>query len=265
VIVMSGFSELLSSIKREDEAFSVILPESWLQGRTAYGGLSASLCVEAALRAVPDLPPLRSAQFALIGPAAGPLAITVQLLRCGKSAAFLEVDLTSEAGLAVHAILSFGTARDSALRYRNLPMPPVSAIDSSPSFFPDKPMINFQQHFESRMAGGARPFTPDADPEYLIWFRHRDAKSRTGLVPLIALADAPPPAAMVMFPQAAPISTMTWTMDVLTDAPHTDNGWWLVQSRADNAHQGYAAHAMVIWNAKGEPIIAARQTVAIFL
>jgi hypothetical protein len=58
---------------------------------------------------------------------------------------------------------------------------------------------------------------------------------------------------------------MTWTMDVLTDTPKTDDGWWLVQSRADNAHQGYAAHAMMIWNAKGEPVIAARQTVAIFL
>ena len=61
---MSGFSELLSSIKREDEAFSVTLHDSWLQGRTAYGGLSAALCVEAALRAVPDVPPLRSAQSA---------------------------------------------------------------------------------------------------------------------------------------------------------------------------------------------------------
>ena len=52
---MSGFSALLESIKREDEAFSVTLPDSWLQGRTAYGGLSAALCVEAALRAVGEL------------------------------------------------------------------------------------------------------------------------------------------------------------------------------------------------------------------
>lgn len=262
---MSGFSELLSSIKREDEAFSVTLPENWLQGRTAYGGLSAALCVEAALRAVPDVPPLRSAQFALIGPAAGPLAITVQLLRRGKSAAFLEVDLTGEAGLAVHAILSFGTARDSTLRYQNLPMPPTNAIDSSPSFFPDKPMINFQQHFESRMAGGARPFEPDKDPEYLIWFRHRDEKSRSGLVPLIALADAPPPAAMVMFPKPAPISTMTWSMDVLSDNPQTRDGWWLVESKTETAHQGYSTQSMMVWNTDGQPVIAHRQNVAIFI
>jgi acyl-CoA thioesterase len=262
---MSGFSALLESIKREDEAFSVTLPESWLQGRTAYGGLSAALCVEAALRAVPDVPPLRSAQFALVGPAAGPLAITVQLLRRGKSAAFLEVDLTGESGLAAHAILSFGTARESMLRFQNLPMPPAAAIDISPPFFPDKPMINFQQHFESRMAGGARPFTPEADPEYLIWFRHRDENARTGLVPLIALADAPPPAAMVIFPRPAPISTMTWSMDILTDDPQTQDGWWLIQSRTETAWQGYSTQSMMMWNTDGQPVIAHRQNVAIFV
>jgi acyl-CoA thioesterase len=262
---MSEFSALLASIHQEDEAFSVTLPESWLQGRTAYGGLTAALCVECALRAVPDVPPLRSAQFALIGPAAGPLAITVQLLRRGKSSAFLEVDLTGEAGLAAHAILTFGTARNSVLRYQNLPMPAAKPIENSPSFFPDKPMINFQQHFESRMAGGARPFAPDADPEYLIWFRHRDPKSHKGLVPLIALADAPPPASMVIFPKPAPISTMTWSMDILSDNPQTRDGWWLVESKTETAHQGYSTQSMMVWNTDGQPVIAHRQNVAIFI
>ena len=262
---MRSFCDLLAGMTEENGRFHVLISDDWLQGRTAYGGLSAALCVEAAKRAVPDLPPLRSAQFTLIGPASGPLTMTASVMRRGKSAVFVGVDLTGEAGLAAHAILSFGVARPSALSFASLPTPRVKTIAQSEPFFPGgRSTINFQQHFESRMAGGARPFTPGADPEYLIWFRHRDPGAHRGIVPLIALADAPPPAAMVLFPQGAPISTMTWSLDVLSDAPATADGWWLIQSRADAANQGYSAQRMTLWNADGTPVIVARQNVAIF-
>jgi acyl-CoA thioesterase len=262
---MTSFRDLIGSMTEEDGRFRVLLSDDWLQGRTAYGGLSAALCVEAAMRTVPDLPPLRSAQFTLIGPASGPLKMSASVLRRGKTAVFMGVDLTSEVGLAVRAILSFGVARSSALNFVSLPMPPVKSIAQSEPFFPgDRSAITFQKHFESRMAGAARPFTPSADPEYLAWFRHRDTGAHDGIVPLIALADAPPPAAMVKFPQAAPISTMTWSLDVLSDAPATTDGWWLIQSRADSARQGYSVQAMMLWNADGAPVIVARQNVAIF-
>jgi hypothetical protein len=163
-------------------------------------------------------------------------------------------------------MLGFGVARNSAIAYEALAMPKATSFAEAEPFFPgDRPTINFQKHFESRLGGGARPMSGAAVPEYLIWFRHRDEAARRGLVPLIALADAPPPAAMVLFPNPAPISTMTWSLDVLSDAPATKDGWWLVRSAAEAAHQGYSAQTMTLWNAAGEPVIAARQNVAIFL
>jgi acyl-CoA thioesterase len=263
---MTTFCSLLAAMTPEADSFRVTIPDDWLQGRTAYGGLSAALCVEAARRAVPNLPPLRSAQFTLIGPASGPLTMTPSVLRRGKSAVFVGVDLTGEAGLAARAVLSFGVARPSAIAYENLPMPAVKRIADSEPFFPgERSPISFQQHFESRLAGGTRPVTPGSTPEYLVWFRHRDEGAHAGLVPLIALADAPPPAIMAMFPQFAPISTMTWTMDVLTDEPRTTDGWWLIRSAAETSHQGYSTQAMMVWNADGAPVIAHRQNVAIFI
>ncbi|MEI9888748.1 MAG: thioesterase family protein [Rhizomicrobium sp.] len=262
---MTAFTDLLAAIEAEEGSFRTTISADWLQGRTAYGGLSAALCVEAACRAVPELPPLRAAQFTLIGPAAGLLTMTPSVLRRGKSAVFVGVDLVGEAGLAARAVLSFGVARASAIAYEALAMPKVKSIADSEPFFPqERSPISFQQHFESRMAGGARPVTPGAVPEYLIWFRHRDARARAGIVPLIALADAPPPAIMVRFTQFAPISTMTWTVDLLTDAPATTDGWWLIRSVATTAHQGYSTQAMMLWNADGAPVIAASQNVAIF-
>jgi len=263
---MTSFTELFATIARDGETFRTTISDDWLQGRTAYGGLTAALCVEVARRATSDLPPLRSAQFALIGPAAGALSMNAAVLRRGKSAVFVSVDLAGESGLAARAILSFGIARNSAFGFDKIAMPKVTPIADSPPFFPgERSFISFQQHFESRLAGAARPFTPGAEPEYLIWFRHRDEKARDGIVPLIALADAPPPAVMVMFPQPAPISTMTWSLDVLSDAPQTKDGWWLIRSIAETAHQGYSSQPMTIWNAHGEAAIAARQNVAIFL
>ncbi len=191
---MTSFIDLMSSIAEDDNRYRITIPADWLQGRTAYGGLSAALCVEAALRGVPDLPPLRSAQFAFVGPASGPLSISASVLRRGKSAVFMGVDLTGDAGLATRALLNFGVGRISKLTYADVPMPDVSTPADSEPFFPaDRPNITFQQHFESRKGGGARPFSPGADPEYLIWFRHRDERARTRLAPLIALADAPKP------------------------------------------------------------------------
>ncbi|HTT97013.1 MAG TPA: thioesterase family protein [Rhizomicrobium sp.] len=263
---MTSFSELMSSLTEDGDKYRITISNNWLQGRTTYGGLSAALCTEAALRAVPDLPPLRSAQFAFIGPASGPLSISTSVLRRGKSAVFVGVDLVGDAGLATRAILSFGIARDSKLAYLDVPMAKVSSPADSEPFFPgDRPTISFQQHFESRKGGGARPFSPGASPEYRIWFRHRDERARNGIVPLIALADAPPPASMVMFPQPAPISTMTWSLDVLSDNPATTDGWWLVQSRAEAAMHGYSPQTMTVWNSSGKAVIAARQNVAIFL
>ena len=65
------FSQLIAAMRTRGDEYTIDLPADWLQGRTAYGGLSASLCLEAALRAHIDLPPLRSAQFCFIGPATG--------------------------------------------------------------------------------------------------------------------------------------------------------------------------------------------------
>ena len=83
-------------------------------------------------------------------------------------------------------------------------------------------------------------------------------------VALAALGDALPPAAMAMFETAAPVSSMTWQFELLSDDPTTEDGWWLSQSRAETIGQGYASQAMTIWNHARQPILVGRQSVAVF-
>jgi acyl-CoA thioesterase len=260
------FTSVLAALEPDGQGFSVEAPLDWLQGRTAYGGLSGALCYEAATRSVPELPPLRSAQFGFAGPATGRLRIEPTVLRQGRSTTFIGVDVIGEAGLAVRGLLCFGVSRASSLERVDIPAPTVQGWDDCPPFFVTPARPTFSSHFDSRIAGGARPRTPGEDPAMLVWLRHHDVGANAHMAGLVALTDALPPAAMVMFPpEPAPVSTMTWTLDVLTESPASASGWWLVENVAQVTREGYSAQAMMVWNDEGAPVVAMRQTVAIFV
>jgi len=261
---LTPFSHLTAAMQPDQDRHTVTLPPDWLQGRTAYGGLSAAMCLEATQRIVLNLPPLRSAQFCFVGPANGLLTVKADVLRQGKSTVLVGADLTGEDGLAVRSTLCFGAGRTSAHRHQALPMPQVPPPEACPSYYdwPQKP--NFMNHFVGRLAQGAMPRTPGAQPTMTVWLRHHDAGDETSLVRLLALADALPPAALVLSTEPMPISTMTWSVDMLDAQPFSSTGWWLVQAVADTSHEGYSAQSTVIWSPDGQPVLLARQNVAIF-
>ena len=143
-------------------------------------------------------------------------------------------------------------------------MPKVAGPDECPDYYiwPDRP--NFMSHFDGRLAAGARPRTTGENPEMTVRLRHKDAGDETDLVRLLALADALPPASLVLSKEFIPISTMTWSIDMLEDKPFTLTGWWLIQTTANTSREGYSAQSTVIWSPDGKPVLAASQNVAIF-
>jgi hypothetical protein len=137
-----------------------------------------------------------------------------------------------------------------------------------PGFFAGGTPPRFAAQFDMLRAGGHAPLSRAAEPGLLVWFRHRDPAARHGLLGLIALADALPPAAFSMFSAPAPISTITWSIDILdADAAYGGGGegWHLMHSRGDQAADGYTSQEMIVWNDAGIPVLAARQVVAIFV
>lgn len=258
---MSAFSELLGQISG-DAVSHLDVTDAWLQGRTAYGGLTAALCVEAAIRRTPDLAPLRSAQFAFVGPATGRLEIRPETLRSGKSATFVSVDVAGEAGPAARALLMFGAGRPSELGMTDLPRAAPPRPEACEPYFRPGSGPGFAGQYETRLAAGTRPFTGGA-PEMQVWIRHRDPHAHRTPSGLVALADAIPPAAIIAMTRPAPFSTSTWTLDFAVGAVSA-SGWWLVGTRTDFAGEGYSGQHMAVWTDAGEPVIAARQSVALF-
>ena len=77
------FTTLMRSGKQTgDHAMSFHVPETWMQGRTTYGGLTAALCLQAAMPTSGGRQ-IRSAQVAFVGPVSGDVECTATLLREG--------------------------------------------------------------------------------------------------------------------------------------------------------------------------------------
>ncbi len=262
---MTEFTALMAGMTRAGDGWTVSVSDDWLQGRTVYGGMSAALCMQAALNEFGAVPPLRSAQVAYIGPAAGQLQLKASVLRKGKSTLFANVDLIGEAGLATRAMFCFGAARESASQHVALATPELKDPESCPNFFRHAPAaLSFVQHMDGRFVSGALPFSGSDDAQMTLWLRHRETGIPPSLVALLALADAPPPAATGRAKGPAPLSTMTWAIDMLTDEVTTDDGWWLIRNVADQIAAGYSSQAMTLWNRQGKPIMAGRQNIAVF-
>ena len=84
------------------------------------------------------------------------------------------------------------------------------------------------------------------------------------MVALVLLADALPPGVMPLLTARVPVSTMHWQVNLLTPAPQSEGGWWLLRSSGDYAEKGCSSQRMDIWNAAGEPVLAGMQSVALF-
>ena len=259
-----NFSELLSSLAQNGaHEWSVEITENWMQGRTTYGGLSAALCLKAVQNQYPDLPPLRSAQINFIGPAGGPVQIKTNIMRQGRSVAYLSAEMFTDKGLATHAVFCFGSQRESRINEHFTHTPDVPGIADSQNFFESGFGPAFAANFDSMLAKGGFPISGSDQHEHFIWVRHKDPQA-DDIAGLLGIADMPPPAVLPMFTEFAPISSMTWMVNFLTDDISTHDGWWLMRSAAEHARDGYSSQDMQVWNSDGELVITGRQCVAVF-
>lgn len=266
------FTTLMAQLADQPDGSTLTVTPDWGQGRTLFGGISAALCVASAERVIgADAPPLRSGQFAFIGPASGPLRLSTEILRRGKSTIFVQADLHGEAGLATRAILTFGAGRDSAIDDEDLKAPEgILDPETCPPLHPEGKGPGFVANFQIRPANGKTIFSAEARltknrPDLLLWCRHRDENAGMGAAALIALADTPPPAAVRLMPVSAPISTMTWMVDILSPPPlKNDRGWRLLKSTAEVTRNGYSSQSMALWDEAGRPLVVGRQNIAVF-
>lgn len=256
---MTALAELLAAAIPVPDGFRTTIPAGWLQGRTAYGGLSAALALHAAKASDTDLPPLRSATINFIGPLAGEVYVTATRLRRGRNAAFVQADIVSDAGLGYRATFVFMADRPSRIVLDEAPRAtrPPPAPDADLYVGPAGLFTGNFEFFDCKDGLGPA--------EWLRWARLRERAGLDPAVELMAIGDALPPAALKLLGKGpAPVSSLTWMLNLLAAAPLTGDGWWLLSARTDFAEHGGSSQTMRIWNAAGALVAEGMQSVAIF-
>lgn len=257
-----GFAAVLTEASPLPDGFAARIPEDWHQGRTAYGGFSSALALSAAMRVGGTLPPLRSAQVSMIAPLFGEVEVRARVLRRGRNATWIDVGISRQGEVGFTASFAFMGPVESVL-HLNDRSPPADLIpieDAKEFANPNAPAF-LQNHFEVRFA---LPRGEGKRPEICWWIRACERSGIDLMTELLLCADALPPGVMSLLTFATPISTMQWQANLLTPAPRTRDGWWLLRSTGDYAEQGCSSQRMAIWNADGEPMMAGLQSVAVF-
>jgi len=261
-----SFGAVLTSAEPHESGLALSIPADWHQGRTAYGGFSAALALAAAATVArpigDDLPPLRSIEVGFVGPLAGEVVATARVLRQGRNATWVAVEITSEGKVGLTASLVFMRPVESRLQLNRM-LPPQGLIppeEAAPFDFSHAPAFR-RQHFEVRFA---LPRSEEKRPELCWWVRLRDGEGLDPFTVPLLCADALPPGVMPLLARGTPISSMHWHSGFLTGTPRTRDGWWLLRSAPDHAGHGCSSQRMELWNADGEPVIAGMQSVALF-
>ncbi len=236
-----------------------------MQGRTAYGGISAALALDAVMRDHPGEAPLRSAQISFVGPVGGDCQVATRLLRQSKSSRFVTAEVTSDLGYGTNALFSFMKGRESHIDHRAIIAPDVSHPNDLASV-PDHPARPlFSRKFDMRPQRGPS-FGHGQDEGHIVaWVRWAEQPDCDPHIALLALADALPPAATPLFKQFGPISSSTWMQHFLSDHPQTQDGWWLMVSRTNHVANGFSAQSMYIWNSARELVSVGGQGVVLYV
>jgi acyl-CoA thioesterase len=257
-----GAAALIASAAQADGTLSCAVPDGWLQGRTAFGGFSTTMAYSAARNVAPDLPPLRSAQIAFIGPVAGELQASATLLRRGKSSAYVEARIISGGELALIGTFLFLADRASPFTIAAPKAPVVPAPEEAePAMRGGKgPSFTGRLEYRHAAAKGA-----ERRPELQRWVRLRDREGLDPVTELLLIGDALPPGISPVIDGKFMASSANWTLHLHMSDIATHDGWWLLRTEAESATGGVSSQQMAVWNRAGDAVLTSSQTVSFFV
>ncbi|MBW3696880.1 thioesterase family protein [Vibrio sp. T187] len=247
---------------------TMTFPESWAQGRTAFGGISAALLYTAMKAKVAANRPLRSLTTNFVGPLLSdtPFSFEVEILREGKNASQLTARLIQNGDVAVIQQASFGVDRFSDIEVTNLDQHGLREPEALP-LVPFVPSVtpSFIGNMDLAIEEGAMPYTAQPQSHLNGWMRFKEAPSHISDAHLICLVDAWPPAVLQMMKGPAPASTMMWNLEFIhPHKPVDPTSWFAYKAITRQAGNGYAHLEADIWNDAGELVAISRQSVAVF-
>ena len=255
-----NFAQITEQFDHGARAHDIAIPANWLQGRTAFGGLSAALGYHAASIIEDALPPLKSAQIAFSGPLSDRVQIHSKMLRRGRNSAFVRVEVSSDGETGLACVFAFMADRDSKYAHRDMdrsdlpPLPDETDLRSGPPEF-------FTSNFEYAHSRGTMQ---TGEPQVGAWYRLKERDGIDPVAELLLLGDALPPASFGLMDGHTNFSSLAWQANMVSNAPQTRGGWWYVHSDTGYIANGNSSEYMCLYNSDGMAVLNGTQSVAIF-
>lgn len=257
------FDDLMALEPRAEDRFAARIPEDWLQGRTAFGGLLGGLAVRALRQRVEADRPLRTLDVAFVAPVPpGEIEVVPEVYRSGRYAtqAGAEVRIGDEIAVRTHAV--FGASRPGRIAHvPSCPAPAASFEDGPPLPFLEGLTPEFTRHFEYRLTEGDYPFTGSTRATMGGWVRHRTRA--TGVEAVVALLDAWPAPVLPLGDAPFFASTVRWSVHLAAPPPDGFDAPLWFKSETVVAQDGYATVSGTLC-AAGRPVAWTEQLVAYF-
>ena len=250
---------------------TITIDESWGQGRTTFGGLSAALLLAKLEQQTDAEQILRSVSVSFCGPlnTGIPFSLSHRTLRTGKSVAHYQGEALQGDELVTLITACYGRERPSAI---DVDYPRQTTTE--PGAGQKLPYIKgvtpeFTRHIDFTYLEGGLPFTNSKHNHLRGWMRFNDGSEPLENAHLIALIDAWPPTLLQKLKQPAPCASVTWNIELVTplhllEKPLAADSWLWYEADIRQAHHGYGHTEARIFNADGMLLALSRQLVVVY-
>ncbi|MCB9597733.1 MAG: thioesterase family protein [Sandaracinaceae bacterium] len=241
------------------------LTEDWYQGRALFGGLTASILVRAMEAHAGEGRPLRTLHTTFCAPAtAGPAVVVTEVVREGRSVAFMRARLEREDEVLAIATATFARERRSfaeSFEPPRLALPPVDEVAPGPEalFLP-----SFSRYFQFRQAIGQEAFSGGAEAHVGGWCRLREGPVRAEAALVPVMLDSWAPAALSRHPRWAPCASIDIFVQLHRVLDGSPIDWLGYEAHSAHLDSGYADERATLYDADGRAIASAKQLIAIF-
>lgn len=259
-----GMDSLLQALLESSDS-STHFDETWTQGRSAFGGLSAAFAVTAMRKALGSALPMRSLMVSFIAPLpAGEINAEATIQRQGKNVTQMSGSVYSSGQLCLQAMAAFGAARDE------LVVPPapftlpsreggIQIADHA------KRLPAFLQYFDGAWLSTGLPFSGARSTELQMWVRHRSNLTDFPAEKLVSIADIPPPVVLSFFDTPpVPASSLTWSLEFVISPEQVQSDWFFLDFTAEAAAEGYTQQSGRIYTEDGRLCALTRQCMVYF-
>ena len=246
----------------------VVVPCSWAQGRTVYGGLSAGLLCDAASQGVDPDRRLRYLKVGFLRPleTEKPFRIEMEEISAGRTVVVRSAQIVQDGVARVTAQANFVTRLGSQVEIETF-LPPTlkpwsdeGAMRMRGHGFPA-----FTQFLDFQATTKGLPFQGGEVPEIGGWMRFATAPDTITKSHLICLIDAWPPPPVSYYDQVVPMSTINWGIHFAEPLDGVRGDDFLgYLARVNFFRDGYGSSSADIWTPDGRLLAKSYQTFVIY-